>query len=330
MLKQKLQQGVHQGIITQEQAESLLPILSEHHETVSITRALIYLGAAIGLFSLWLFIDLGWQHWGGFGVAGLTLAYAAVAFGIDRWLIQPEQGLIKVLVRLFLAACVPLFWFGVFVGVGWWEGDHIATSQVDSEVLILLVLFAVSCAALASREPHALWWTPLTVAVWILILEITDAFPGRFGWEESAQLTMVYGLVLMVIAYWRSAKDSFHYSLWQTLLLLGGYFFWLGLTLQHASSDTSRLIYAVVNIAFLGVGVWLSIRSFMALGVIGVLLYLGYLAYELFKDSIWLPVLFVAVGLLIIASALIWHRRKQTPKGSPLQDSVNAAKGDQL
>ncbi len=51
-------------------------------------------------------------------------------------------------------------------------------------------------------------------------------------------------------------------------------------------------------------------RVFTILGAIGVALYLGHLAFELFRDSLLFPLALSAIGLGMVGAGLFWQRHE--------------------
>ncbi|GLP96645.1 hypothetical protein [Paraferrimonas sedimenticola] len=340
MSQKALSQAVEQGIISQAQADALLPLINAESKLVTshlekteanksqsssaMSRALYYLGAVIGLFALWLLLDLGWELWGGFGVALLAAGYAVSALALSGKLLPKDAGLIHWLLQLFVCGCAPLLVFGLFVGFGWWQPETIGfTRELDGEPLTLLLVFLAACIAFGWKGQMSLWWLPISFAAWILILELSDGLAPELSWRQSATLTLSYGLVLMGAGYALRLKLPD----WDgaSLLSIGGGFFWLGLTARCMGVDDSMLLYLAANLALIGLGSWWQQRSFWVLGCVGVVLYLGYLAYDVFKDSVWLPAILVILGLGVVTLGALWQRRLSKPtlttKSQPAQVS---------
>ncbi|MCH7550993.1 MAG: hypothetical protein IIA35_04740 [Proteobacteria bacterium] len=82
--------------------------------------------------------------------------------------------------------------------------------------------------------------------------------------------------------------------------LFGLIAFWGGLSMLKSDSEVSKFFYFVINLALMGMSVFLRRRAFMVFGALGVLGYIGHLAYEIFADSILLPFVLTAIGVGII------------------------------
>lgn len=60
----------------------------------------------------------------------------------------------------------------------------------------------------------------------------------------------------------------------------------------------------------LGIGVILMRRVFVVFGAIGVSLYIGHVAFELFKNSWFFPMALSALGLGIIYLGIYWQKHE--------------------
>ena len=121
---------------------------------------------------------------------------------------------------------------------------------------------------------------------------------------------MWFGLALMIIAgafdlrKWPAGDFAF----W--LHLCGIVAFWGGLTAHDSDSEVARAIYCLINIALVLRAVFLRRRGYAVFGAIGIACYLGYLADEVFANSLLFPIALSAVGLGIIGAGIFYFRRR--------------------
>lgn len=79
--KQKLELAVTEEIISQEQADNLFDFLKALPSTgpsFDFTHVLYYMGGLIAIGAMTLFMNLGWENFGGSGILLISLAYAGV------------------------------------------------------------------------------------------------------------------------------------------------------------------------------------------------------------------------------------------------------------
>jgi hypothetical protein len=86
--------------------------------------------------------------------------------------------------------------------------------------------------------------------------------------------------------------------------------FWCGLTFQNSDSELGKFVYCLLNLALLFIGTLLQRRVFTVFGGIGVAVYLGHLAYEVFEDSLLFPLALSFLGIGVIWLGIIWQRHE--------------------
>ncbi len=83
------------------------------------------------------------------------------------------------------------------------------------------------------------------------------------------------------------------------------------MTLQDSNSEFSKLLYCGVNLILMVIGVTLMRRVFVVFGALGVSLYLGHLAFSVFKGSWLFPVALTVMGLLVVCLGILWQKYEQ-------------------
>ncbi|HQR91421.1 MAG TPA: hypothetical protein PLH31_19540, partial [Caulobacter sp.] len=82
------------------------------------------------------------------------------------------------------------------------------------------------------------------------------------------------------------------------------------LSWPDSSTPWTRLLYALFNGGLVLFGAVIGRRIFTVLGAFGVAVYLGYLAFELFEDSLLFPLSLSALGLALVAAGVWWQRHE--------------------
>ena len=92
------------------------------------------------------------------------------------------------------------------------------------------------------------------------------------------------------------------------LHIFGALTFWGALTASPDSTALLRFVYLLINLALIGLALFLDRRVYAVFGAIGVAIYLGYLAYDVFADMILFSFALSAIGLAVIWLGL-WLNR---------------------
>jgi hypothetical protein len=151
---------------------------------------------------------------------------------------------------------------------------------------------------------------PIAFALWFISMDLTPWWSQdpNFSWDQRANVSIAFGALMMIAAWvvdlkrWRAGDFAF----W--LHLFGLMAFWGGLTAHSSSDELGKAVYCLINVALIFLGLFLMRRAHAVFGGIGLAFYLGHLAGIVFRDSILFPFALSAIGVLVIAVGLLYHR----------------------
>jgi hypothetical protein len=316
--RKKLERAVAEKIISQEQADNLFNFLKTLPSTGPVfdfTHVLYYMGGLIAIGAMTLFMNLGWENFGGLGIFFISLLYAGVGFKLADNFQKKGLAVPAGICATFVVALTPLAIYGLQQAMGWWP-DETAYREYHHYIkwhwiyLELGTLAVGSIIAWVYRYPFL--QMPIAVTLWYMSMDIAAMLAGgRPDFELRALVSLYFGLAMTLFAFWidfRSSKSG-DYAFW--LYLFGVIAFWGGMTSQHSDSEVSKFIYFCVNVLLIGVGVVIVRRVFVVFGAIGCTFYLGHLANVVFKDSWLFPIALTAIGLGIIYLGVLWQKNEK-------------------
>lgn len=316
--KKKLELAVAERIISQEQADRLFTFLKALPSTgpsFDFTHVLYYMGGLIAIGAMTLFMNLGWENFGGWGIFFISLAYAFVGFKFANNFQKKGHAIPAGICATFVVALTPLAIYGIQQAMGWWpdESTYREYHRYIKWHWIYMEFGTLAIGAItAFKYRYPFLQMPIAVTLWYMSMDIVSMLvEGRPDFELRALVSMYFGLAMTLFAFWvdiRSSKSG-DYAFW--LYLFGVIAFWGGLTSQHSDSELSKFIYSCVNLLLIGVGVIIVRRVFVIFGAIGCSIYLGHLANEIFKDSWLFPIALTAIGLGIIYLGLLWQKNEK-------------------
>lgn len=317
--RQDLTSAAKDGIIATEQVEALWLFLSDRNRNTpsfNFTHILYYLGGLIAITAMSLFMTLGWETFGGWGIFSISLIYMLLTLVLTEALQRRGLMIPAGITAALTVVLIPLAIYGLQQALGFWDGRR---NYRDYHVYIdwtwlLMELGTLAGAALIFfryRLPFLLM--PVVVTLWYLSM---DLVPFIFhdldhNWELRKLVSLFFGLAMTGFALWvdlRSGRQQ-DFAFW--LYLFGVATFWGGLSLMHSDSELNKLIYCGINLLLIGCGAVLSRRVFAVFGGFGVAGYLGHLAYSVFKDSFFFPLALSAIGLGIIALGIAWQKHER-------------------
>ena len=319
LIRIHLDEASAQGLITGEQAERLWQFLSERsRDTPSfrMTHILYYLGGLIAIGAMSLFMTLGWERFGGWGIFSIAVAYGAIGVWLTDFLMGRKglpipAGILAALVVVL----VPLAVYGLQVGLGFWADGKVYREYhiyIDWRWILMELATLGAGAVMLWRYRLPFLAMPIAVTLWYMSMDLA---PFLFGsedltWDLRKQVSLWFGLLMILLALGvdlrtRSEKD---FAFW--LYLFGVIAFWGGLSLMRSESELGKLLYLGINVVMIFAGALLSRRVFAIFGGLGAAGYLGHLAYDLFKDSLVFPFVLSLIGILVIYAGILWQRHE--------------------
>ena len=315
-----LDEAVRRGLVGDAQADALWDFLSERAaDTPSFrfTHILYYLGGLLAIGAMTLFMTLGWERFGGWGLFFIALLYAGAGLWATEHLLYRQRLPIPAgIVAAFVVVLTPLAVYGLQSALGWWAEGRVYRdyhTHIDWRWLLMELATLAVAAAMLWRYRLPFLVMPVAATLWYLSMDLTLFLLGDadITWELRKFVSLWFGLLIVLLAFWvdvrtRHAKD---YAFW--LYLFGVLAFWGGLSLMRSDDELSKFLYFCINLLMIVVGAILSRRVFAVFGGLGAAGYVGYLAYNVFKDSIVFPFVLTAIGFAVIWLGIVWQRREQ-------------------
>ena len=315
--RQILSSAADEGILSQDQADALYRYLGSRPDTgpsFNFTNILYYFGGLVAIGAMTLFMNLGWQEFGGWGILLISIAYAVIGILLTGKFQRSGHAIPAGICATFVVAITPLAIYGLQQGMGWWPDD---TAYREYHQYIkwhwIFLEFGTLIAGLimAWKYRYPFLVMPVAVTLWYMSMDLAVMLTGgKYEHEFRAFFSMWFGLVTILIAFWvdvRSRKTG-DYAFW--LYIFGVLAFWGGLTMQHSDSELTKFLYFCINLLMIGIGALLVRRVFVVFGALGCAGYFGHLASTIFEDSWLFPIALTMIGLAIIYLGIIWQRHE--------------------
>ncbi len=317
--KTQLHAAARSGILSADQADALYDFLKRQPGTgpaFNFTNILYYLGGLIAIGAMTLFMNLGWEEFGGWGILWIALVYALGGLFLTSRFQRSGHVIPAGICATFVVAITPLAIYGLQQGMGWWP-DATTYREYHHYIkwhwiyLELGTLAAGSTLAWLYRYPFMLM--PVAVTLWYMSMDVAAMLSGgNADLEFRASVSLWFGLLITGIAFWvdMRSRTSADYAFW--LYIFGVLAFWSGLSLQHSDSELGKLLYFSINLGLIAAGALLVRRVFVVFGALGCAGYLQHLASSIFEDSWLFPVALTGIGLGIIYLGILWQRNEQS------------------
>ncbi len=324
-----LDAAVRDGLVSEVQAQQLWSRWSAvvrqpvPGPDFGFTNTLYYLGGMVAIGAMTLFMSLGWEAFGSWGLMVISAAYLLACLKVADHLVLRALSVPAGILATLAVCLVPLIVWCLQNAMGLWPpGDSQEYSAYHARInwRWLTLEFATLMAGVAMLWRYRLPFMvmPVAVTIWYISMDLANALMQnqRFDWEFTRDVSLLFGVATCGLAIWvdlrcRRAQEPMwrqDYAFW--LYLFGAIMFWCGLSLRESSAEWAKLVYALINVALVLFGAAIVRRVFTVLGALGVAGYLGYLSYQVFKDSLLFPFALTALGLGVVALGIWWQRHE--------------------
>ena len=274
-------------------------------------------GAILVLFALGWFLADRWTALGPAGVLAASAVYAAAFAGAAAALRNRGFDVAGGIAAVLAVAMTPVWTWAVLRLTGEWP-DPLAWDNALARYepfiasrLIVLDLATIGVALATVRRVHFFaLGAPIAVAFVAVMLHLARALGDpRIAWYMGPYVLWVIACTVFVIAYTvdRRQPTDEDYALWfyiaGMLTLAAGYVQGWGPlgAWRHATP--------LVALALIVAALYLRRRSLLIGGGIAAFAYLGYLAFDVFRRVIALPLALATLGLVVII-ATVWMQRR--------------------
>jgi len=315
--RKNLDDAVNEQIISSEQAEKLYAYLNGLPSTgpsFNFTNVLYYLGGLIAIGAMTLFMNLGWESFGGWGIFFISLAYAGIGLQLSDRFRRHGHAIPAGICATFTVALVPLAIYGLQQALGTWPDDSVYREYhyfIKWHWIYMELGTLAAGLIVAWRYRYPFLIMPIAVTLWYMSMDVAVMIMGdEYDFQFRALVSMYFGLLMVLVAFWvdfRSSKTA-DYAFW--LYLFGVIAFWGGMTSQESDNELSKFAYFCVNIFMIAIGVVLVRRVFVVFGALGCCAYLGHLAWDVFEESWFFPITLTAIGLAIIYLGVLWQKNE--------------------
>lgn len=305
------------GILSSEQVKALWKKLAEVKQTPRMAKFIYYLGALFIIAAMSWFMTLGWS---GEGLFLIALIYGIVLFSAGFTLWHKEGLRIPGGLLVTAGVCmVPLAVFGLEKYFNIWPTaapeqfqDYFFRIKGSWLIMNLATVLVGFIALYFVRFPFLI--APVVATLWLTALNLTALIlhAEAFDFKEQCWTSLFFGLALLIVSYLIDRRTKEDFAFWTyffgTAAFGGGFFF---LTL---SGDISWLLFAFISLFTMILSVLLERSVLMLFGALGLVFYLGHLAYEVFAHSAAFPIMLSLLGLLVIAAGILYQKKSAAIK----------------
>jgi hypothetical protein len=315
--KKNLDDAVTENIISFEQSQKLMEFLDKQPNTspkFNFTNVLYYIGGMIAIGAMTLFMNLGWESFGGVGIVLISLFYGLAGVKLANVFKSKELAIPAGICGTFVIALTPIAVYGIQHAIGAWPDDSVYRDYhryIKWHWLYMELSTLAVGAIVAWKYKYPFLVMPIAVTFWYLTMDLSAIITGGdYSWELRKIVSLYSGLLMIALGFWVDirTRNKEDYSFW--LYLFGVIAFWGGMSLQYSDSEMSKLIYFSINLLMIAAGVVIVRRVFVIFGAIGSTGYIAHLASGMFQDSWFFPIILTLLGLLVIYLGVLWQKNE--------------------
>jgi hypothetical protein len=332
-----IRRAVVEGAISQAEAESLLDWASKQFSSseppevvtssapedgkgFNLVTVTYYFGAMLMISACAWFLGDKWDLLGSRGILITTVVYLILAASLGVWL-RGKGYIVGGGLLIIVAVClIPLITYSIEDLLGLWPGAAPGSDKNYYPLFhgswIVMELATIAAAAIALRFVRFGFLTaPMAFSFWFFSMDIAALIIGDdyLNWNARAWVSVIVGLLTLIVGYGLDktlhkpgVPRSEDFAFW--CYFFGLLAFWGGLTALDSDSERNRVFYLLLNLGLMGIALKLKRAVFLVFGAVGVHLYLGHLAYQVFKNSFLFPFALALLGLSLILVTVLAQR----------------------
>jgi hypothetical protein len=275
------------------------------------------LGALLVLFALAWFLVERWKALGASGVLIVAVLYAA-AFAVVGVLLRRRGFMTAGGIAITLAVMMTPVWSWAMLVLAGEAPDPLAWDQAlaryapfEASRFIIYELATIGVALATVR--HVRFFgigAPIAVAFVALLMHLGQALGDpRLTWYIGPYYQCAVACATLAVAYAveRRQPAGEDYAFWFYLAGVGMLVIGYASVWSHIGAWRHAL--PLVATAFVIASLYLRRRTLLIAGGVFAFAYLGYLAFDVFRRVVALPIALAALGLLVIG-ATVWMQRR--------------------
>jgi len=326
-----------EGVLSQNDADRLVQWAYDQHFNgllISEPRApapeqrkgfnpvtvLYYFVAMLMISACAWFLGDKWDVLGTSGVCITVIVYMLIAASTGLWLRREAYLVGGGLLITVAVSLTPLLTYSVEKMAGLWPAQYPGAYKdfypwIHSSWIVMELATIAAAASALKFVRFSFLTAPMAFSFWFLSMDLAALIykQNDLDFDKRRWVSVFVGLLTMFVGFGiervmrnRGAPMTEDFAFW--CYLFGLMAFWGGLTAMDSGSELKRFVYLLINLGLIGLAVKIKRTAFLVFGAIGVYVYLGHLAWEVFKDSVFFPFVLALLGLSLILATVLGQR----------------------
>lgn len=315
-----LARAVEAGVLQPGQEQALLTFLNAQGGTArpsfQSAHAAFYGGAVLIMAAMGWLLTVAWMSIGDGALLAISSLYVASLTALALALQRRDQPIAAGALAAVAVSIVPLAVFALQRVTGFWPFAEGMADYPDyyryvrGQWLLMEASTVVAGLLMLRAVPFPFIVMPMALALWFMSMDLSAyLYSPELDWTQRHEVSLGFGLALLLVSVLIDGRTRDDYAHWG--YLAGLLAFWGGLTALDSGSELGKFGYCLINLVLMALALLLRRPVFMTFGALGVALYLGYLAHDVFADSLLFPLVLTLLGLGVIAGGLAYQKRRE-------------------
>ena len=328
-----LEEAADHGLLYYGQVKPLIEFLEQRQYRLqstsrfNATTVLMYLGGMLAIGACTVFSNLALEKWGMQVLFAMSSVYLIAALVCAFYLEQRAQKIPASIFATLSIALIPLVVFAAQQSLGFWPDGSVRNHYndyhywIDWRWIVMEVATLFGAIVMLRYFKYSFLVLPIAVTLFYMSMDVVPAlllgtntaFFSEVGMKTREMVSMVFGIMMCLVAFFVNQKNRFHpskedFAFW--LYVFGVMCFWGGLSMMDSGSLLGKFIYLGINIAMILCAAILQRRVFAVFGAIGMCMVLVDFAQRVFKDSIVFVLILSLAGFALMYAGVWWNKNQ--------------------
>lgn len=312
---EQLDYAQKKGVFTEEQILQFKSLIQTDFHYVSKFQQVLYYGGGLLVISAltWL-LKSSWDEFGPIGMVIISLLYL-VLFSFLGYYVFYNKKMILPGGLLFCVAIsvMPLLVFSLLRLYNFWPASYHYDDfyiWIKGKWIVLELTTIIFALVIFAKTKFPFIILMISFALWFLSMDIVPIIfsENTITWTNRSDISQVFGVLMLLCAYFIDLKSKREYSFW--LYLFGLITLTSGLSVFYNDDTLSLIILLLVHLLMIILSLFLEQTVFMVFGMIGLTEFLSRISYVWFEDSPVFPFLLTIIGLALIFSGMFYQKNQ--------------------
>ncbi|MCL1946730.1 MAG: hypothetical protein FWF51_06210 [Chitinivibrionia bacterium] len=284
-------------------------------DATKFQKTLYYGGGLLIISAMTWLMKISWDGFGINGIIAISTFYF-IAFLLAGNYLQFKKNMEVAGGILFsvAVAMTPLLTFSIlkrydFFPMGWSYDEYYVWIKGKWIVLEISTILVALPILFKARFPFIVFL--IAGSLWFFSMDIVPIIQEKqnITWTQRAEISNVFGFLMIAIGYFADIKFKKDYSFW--MYLFGLLTLSAGLSVFESQYLDKLIIFGLINVLMILFALFVNRDVFIVFGTLGIMQFLGRLSWEFFRDSALFPFYLTITGILLIAAGIFFQKNRK-------------------